>query len=74
MGDTGATFSAMQEEVKLGKKLFGIPCAKCLEEFPKAEPTIMTPQRECKRHKKHYRDYRTWKQIAIELKLDVSTK
>ena len=57
----------MRDEVKLGRELFGVPCPRCLEEYPKADPTIMTPQRICKRHKKPYRDFRTWKQIAIDL-------
>jgi len=69
MGDTGETYNAMRDEVKLGRELFGTPCPRCLVEQPNAEPTIMTPQRICKRHKKPVRDYRTWKQIAIELKL-----
>lgn len=70
MGEIGEMWKAVKEENKLAKELFGIPCKKCLREFPKAEPTIMMPQRICRRHKKPYRDYRMWKQIACELKLE----
>ena len=73
MGDVGETFKALKEETRLGRELFGVPCPKCLKEHPDADPTIMTPQRVCKRHKRHYQDYRTWKQLAIELKLHEPT-
>ena len=73
MSDTGETFRAIREETKLGKDLFGIPCPTCLKAFPDTEPTIMTPQKIRRRHKRNYRDNRTWKQVAIERKLAEQT-
>ena len=66
--DLSDTFKCIKEEHRIAKEMFGYPCPKCVMERPNESATIMMPQRRCKRHKRAYQDYRTWKQIAMNLK------
>jgi len=65
MSEYGEMCRDIREANREAKALFGIPCEGCKKKLPKAEPTIMMPQRKCKVC--GYQDYRTWRGIAVEL-------
>ncbi|CAB4180129.1 hypothetical protein UFOVP1040_31 [uncultured Caudovirales phage] len=50
MSDTGETFRAMTAHRKRVREVWGRPCPVCVEKLPRANPTILIPQRRCRIH------------------------
>ena len=56
MSDTGDDYRAMDSHGKALKARYGEPCPMCQHHLPKANPSILLPQGQCRIHK--YRDPR----------------
>lgn len=51
MSEIGETFTAWNNDKKKLRSMFGVPCPKCVELLPKAQPSILLPGQRCKIHK-----------------------
>jgi len=65
MSEYGDMCKELRDNKREARALFGIPCEGCRKMRPKAEPTIMMPQRKCKVCGNQ--DHRTWRNIAVDL-------
>lgn len=58
MSDYGDMCRELKDAKREARKRYGVPCPRCLELLPRANPTILLPQQRCKIHK--YRDPRPY--------------
>lgn len=56
MSDYGDMCREIKDRRREVRSKFGVPCPKCKQLLPKAQPSILLPQQRCKIHK--YRDPR----------------
>ena len=56
MSDYGDMCKDLREAKRAARDKFGVPCPKCVELLPKANPSILLPSQRCKIH--GYRDPR----------------
>lgn len=47
MSDTGEDYRVMRERKKRLRAEHGVPCPRCKEQRPKAQPTILIPGQTC---------------------------
>jgi hypothetical protein len=48
MGDMGELFNAVRDARREARAKHGVPCPRCAEVRPKAQPSILLPQQRCK--------------------------
>lgn len=58
MSDMIDMYRDLKDYQRAKRAIWGVPCAKCREEQPKRQPTILEPGRICKVHRPWYRDPR----------------
>lgn len=46
--DMGEMFNTMREARKARRAKFGVPCPRCIEKRPRAQPSILMPNQACK--------------------------
>ena len=56
MSEMGEEFRDMRKDRAELRRHFGVPCPECVEKLPKAQPSILLPQQQCRIH--GYKDAR----------------